>query len=143
MGECGCGNTNPDYRFDGPDGIIYTVQFYTGCNNGCETPSGIILSRYLPEDAEWAAHAKEVPWNTFGERPDESGDFCIPIIDKDVLREKLVAFGSGVVIGGDDPDGYDTLDDFLQDALGECLIDAVSASIQKWENELKRQKRKK
>jgi hypothetical protein len=56
MGECGCGNTNPDYRFDGPDGIIYTVQFYTGCTNGCETPAGIILSRYYPEDTGWAAH---------------------------------------------------------------------------------------
>lgn len=68
MGECGCGNTNPDYRFAGPGRITYTVQYYTGCNNGCQTPAGIILSRYFPEDDEWASHAREVPWNTFGDR---------------------------------------------------------------------------
>lgn len=64
MGTCGCGDFYPDFKFEGPDGSLYTLQIYRGCE-GCQTPMGVIISRLDGDEIEeWEAqHLPELPFH--------------------------------------------------------------------------------
>jgi len=46
MCECGCGEFVPFAQFPGPEGIVYALGIYPPCDNGCDTPAGVVLSRF-------------------------------------------------------------------------------------------------
>lgn len=68
MGECGCGNFYPEFKFPGPDGSVYALQVYRGCE-GCQTPVGVIISRLTGEEIEeWdVEHLPELPFHDISE----------------------------------------------------------------------------
>lgn len=66
MGACGCGDYQPFAKFDGPPGFVYTLSFYTGCDD-CDTPAGLIVTRFSEEEAkDWdVLDLPEAPWNDY------------------------------------------------------------------------------
>ena len=67
MGQCGCGDFQPDFKFKGPEGITYVVQMYPSCDY-CDNPAGVIIYALTPEEAEmWGlGHVPEKEINADG-----------------------------------------------------------------------------
>ncbi len=106
MGACGCGDYSPDFKFKGPGDDWYVIQSYPGCDY-CDTPAGVILYRFNPEDtALWSVeHLKEK------KIPD--GGFCIPIIHPEKLKLKCEEYLKGIA----------------DDMISDCFRDAVHESF--------------
>lgn len=51
MGQCGCGDFSGDFRFKGPEGIIYVLQVYPPCEE-CDNPAGVIIYSMNEEDCK-------------------------------------------------------------------------------------------
>ena len=85
MGECGCSDFQPDFRFRGPGDKWYIVQSYPSCRN-CDTPVGVILYLSTPKDAEmWGLeHVKEVSIPSEGQ--------LIPVLHPRILKDRLAAW---------------------------------------------------
>ena len=50
MGACGCGDFRPFAQMPGPEGAVYAVEFYPGCDD-CEVPIGFIVHRFTEAEA--------------------------------------------------------------------------------------------
>ena len=82
MGQCGCGDYQPDFKFKGPGDIIYVVQIYPSCYY-CKTPAGVIIYAFSPEDQQdWDVdHLPEVEISDIGT--------CVGVINPSDLAQKL------------------------------------------------------
>jgi hypothetical protein len=115
MGECGCGSDIEEYAFPGPDGDVYTIGRFIGCEQ-CQG-TAIVIVRLADEQRDWAKHLPPMPEAWFG-------GAVLPLIDVDKLHKLLVercTFGS-------DDDDYRTLDDALHDQLRNAVEEAVFAA---------------
>ena len=120
MGSCVCGDTNIDLQFPGPDGIVYAIQTYGGCEH-CGTPAGVIVYRFDTTRADvsdfWYRHAPEPNWRIY---PGQSvhGDFAIPVLDFDAVAD-LAKQERGKVR------------DWIEDELVERMREVVGATLSK------------
>lgn len=126
MGSCNCADYDGIARLPGPDGCVYVLQIYHGCE-GCDTGPGVMLHRMSKREAEtWDADDLPVV-------PFDAGDWdsvLIPVVDHDKLQARLNAFN--------DEHGADyDLDGFIHDAASEALRDACSDTVAEWWNEVK------
>ncbi len=82
MGQCGCGDFQPAFKFEGPGDDTYIFQAYPSCNY-CNTPAGIILYRMDQKDCKtWGVeHISEI-------KISDIGNF-FGMIDPKVLEEGL------------------------------------------------------
>lgn len=133
MGQCGCGDTSPNYKIAGHDGLIYTFQVYPGCRY-CSTPAGIVISQYEPDDHHWAEYATPLPIDPFNDNT-RSGEICLPILCPDVLKKKMLAWLKEAQEGLDEDDGYDA-DGAIQDGIDECFIEAVTETFDEWRKQI-------
>ena len=82
MGECGCNEMQPTFRFRGPGKDKYVCEVYPSCTY-CETPVGIVLYRFEPKDAKlW--DIEFVP-----DKDISDVGTMIPIIDLGILNKKV------------------------------------------------------
>jgi hypothetical protein len=125
MCECGCGNTEPDWRLPGPDGITYAIQVYPSCSD-CGTPAGLIVYRFTAEEARsWGVNdCLELPIHPYM-RGSVFGDCRIPIVHPRLLKKKLVELMRNV------PEEYDP-DGYLEDSFDEAFADAVAETFEEW-----------
>ncbi|MDX1527023.1 MAG: hypothetical protein R3337_00260 [Gammaproteobacteria bacterium] len=113
MGECGCGNTHPDFRFPGPPGVVYGVQFYQGCRD-CDTPAGVIFYRWDEnDDAEWFEGVPELPFRPFSDGV--HADYALAVVGSERLVTALQKH-----LGGEPVDEY----------VGREVHDALEEAIQ-------------
>jgi len=88
MGTCGCGDFYPDFKFEGPEGSLYALQIYRGCE-GCQTPVGVIISRLdgREEIESWDADSlPELPFDVLSESYRER---LLPVVDPMAVATKL------------------------------------------------------
>jgi len=52
MGECGCGNTGKFWKLPGPDGNLYIVHQYFGCDY-CSSPLGVDIELIKKKDQDF------------------------------------------------------------------------------------------
>ena len=136
MGECGCGNTNIQLKFTGPDGVVYGIQIYPGCRE-CGSPAGVIIYRFDtkndPDAAMWLEGAKDVQWNPYGTTLADGADLCIPVLDPDKLKKAMVAFSKDQTVSTnpDDDADYEPVG-FVEDAVDECLHEAICETADEW-----------
>ena len=85
MGACGCGDYQGEFQFPGPDGSIYSLAIYPGCDD-CDQGPGIVIHRHVTEQGKvsWGARDQlALPFHEFG---DGDGEAAVPILDLDALR---------------------------------------------------------
>lgn len=51
MGECGCGDREPDYWMPGPEGFFYTVVVFAQVCRSCGAQPGIAIDMWPESDA--------------------------------------------------------------------------------------------
>jgi hypothetical protein len=114
MGSCGCGDDIEEFQFPGPDGSVYTIGRWVGCEQCHGT--AVVLCRLEPDEQRGIDLVPPAPaaWH---------GGHVLPLIDVDRLRRLLV---ERCTFGLDDDD-YRTLDDALYDQLREALAEAMFA----------------
>lgn len=86
MGQCGCGDFDPDFKFKGPGDIVYVLQVYPSCDY-CQTPAGVIIYAFAPDDQKlWRCdRIREVKIQDIGT--------AFGIVDPAVLAKKLERTG--------------------------------------------------
>lgn len=136
MGQCGCGDHHADYKFEGPDGVLYAVGVYTGCE-GCDTPAGVTLYRHAQPDREWSDDCPALDFGAF------MGDAPIAIID---LRQLQTFLRKAIDDARSDPH-WDELDEPVHPAdwldwevFGDAIEATVKASPSLKPNPKKREK---
>ncbi len=138
MGSCGCGDFSGGLRFPGPDGVVYVLEVYLGCD-GCHTPAGVVIHRHLPtaEQRFWFEHEPSMPFTDWrGRLPGEPEydpeyqSFHQPIFDPDKGIERLVKEMGSAKLAPDEAYelvGHD-LEDNGREALDEAIRDTVTES---------------
>jgi hypothetical protein len=117
MCQCGCGDFAADYQLPGPDGVVYTLRMFRGCDN-CRIPAGVVVGRFTAEEApRW--HADRLP------ALDLSGDCderLLPVLDPEKLKKRMVQFAkaNGTEY---DPDGL------VEDAVDHTFSEAVMETM--------------
>lgn len=93
MGQCGCGDMNPQWQLQGPGTTTYVIEIYAGCPD-CETPAGIAVHRMSPSDMDaWDLHElPELPFRRVGH---EELDAPIQLVHPKVLMLLLNKEGQG------------------------------------------------
>lgn len=61
MGECGCGQENVAFRFDGPEGVTYGLEVYPGCHY-CGNGPAVTLYRIEHDEYDLLHEADELIW---------------------------------------------------------------------------------
>jgi len=87
MGTCGCGDYGASLRLPGPDGVVYAIAFYRGCNY-CDAPPGVIVHRHSTKDAAlWGVNSLPEPdWHVFSA---DSAEAAFPAVDFKTLKALL------------------------------------------------------
>lgn len=49
MGTCGCGDYAGDYKFPGPEGVMYSVGVQPSCHY-CQVPRTLVVYRHKADD---------------------------------------------------------------------------------------------
>lgn len=89
MGECGCGDTTPEFRLPGPDGITYGIEIYGSCHY-CETPAGVVIYRFdAAEAAVWLDGVEDAPLMAYDPERPTNAQLAIPIVDPEFLMKAL------------------------------------------------------
>ncbi len=84
MGACGCGDFSGDLTFPAPDGDMYVLDLYHGCED-CDASAGVVLYRFTREEAgRWGIEKDRKPLDV------PKDGIGIPVLDANVLR-RLVA----------------------------------------------------
>jgi len=128
MGECGCGETNPERVFKVGD-FVLVVGRYWGCDC-CDNPIGVQLDIFTPEEAE---SFDLTPSETF-EPPKEGMGWQgigVALIGKDDLVQAAEEMEEEFQEGGYDYwlKDYNTLSDFLKDRGLDLLQKAMAIRI--------------
>lgn len=115
MGECGCIHSiTPAARMHGPNNYWFVVSYYPGCDF-CDNAAGIHIALYSSQD----------------------------LIDYDMERlPVLVVNSTGMLIPMIGPQDlaevlHEELRPALEEALVECLPDAIQRVMDKWGKDVK------
>jgi hypothetical protein len=136
MGSCGCGDYAGEFKLPGPDGSVYVIQRYAGCNY-CMSPAGVIVYKMLLLDGDpW--ETSKLPDLPFGhDAGGEPGDeeILIPIAHAPEFVKGLKPWFEGrwEEYFEPDDDSGDQLADLMEDGLDEKWTEIIHASM-KWEN---------
>lgn len=79
MGECGCGDYAGEYKFPGPEGVMYSVGIYPACPY-CYLPRTVVVYRHKADDDLFLPDVPDLPLQ--GYPPDPEGveaEFAWPI----------------------------------------------------------------
>lgn len=129
MGACGCGDYQPMFQFPGPDGVVYALEFYTGCEDCGEGP-GVVIHRHGAEGRRtWGVDdLPELPFHDLGA---PEGQFAAPILSWEAARRRFVPLAR-------DPDKPDDFDAKMavDDILREGLRFAVGDTLDEWRKRL-------
>ena len=124
MGQCGCGDTTPDYQFPGPDGVIYAIQIYQSCHD-CQSPAGVEIYRFDPnsEDTEdWVRGVPELDFMGYPHDDTRDAQAFISVLDPEHMVAALVKVAEED--GDDRPQPSETAVRF---ALPEAVYRTLSA----------------
>lgn len=133
MGACNCADGVPDFRFEGPDGVTYTLSIYPPCSD-CQTPAGVILGKVSDDDLGlYGVPLAEV----LHFDPALDYTILIPVIDRSKLQEQLVESCSEATINsnGETYDAKDFIADIIENE--RPFENAVQATIKEWDDERK------
>jgi hypothetical protein len=83
MGACGCGDYQGEFKFKGPGNITYVMQIYESCDY-CDTPAGVILYAFDPDEA------KHLDVASLREEKITSDGIAIPVIHPKNLMQTIV-----------------------------------------------------
>lgn len=126
MCECGCGEFQRGWSFEGPEGIIYVIEFYRGCKD-CGTSVGVVIHKFKKGD-EWASQIIEdscKPANF-----NQHGEFVLPIFSPDILKtETGELLGEFLEETGEiftKEDAHDTMSIIFQEGLVERVLDKTA-----------------
>lgn len=79
MGECGCGDYAGEYKFPGPEGVMYSVGIYPECPY-CQAPRSLVVYRHSADDDLFLPDVSPLPFQPYGQEPDGlEGEFAWPI----------------------------------------------------------------
>lgn len=128
MGSCGCGDGFGDFKFPGPDGIMYAVHVYPGCTY-CRTGAGVSIYRYASED--WRRETEDIPDLPWWVRGEGLADRFIPVISEEAIRAhvKALAEGLGETVAKDAKHGDVWTAEEFADALTENVVPDVTREI--------------
>jgi hypothetical protein len=130
MGQCGCSDTNPLYRFPGPDGVHYGIEIYPSCHY-CVTPVGVTIYRFDNDGArEWLEYVDEAPFMPYAaDRPVEA-ILSIPVLGAEELAAAISndQREDAEYNGADDEDYREVAEQDIRCALP----DAVLATLDAW-----------
>ncbi len=135
---CPCSDFAPSFQLPGPDGAVYAVEIYVGCE-ACGTGPGVALHRFDDRKAARDWSVPELPRLTF-----DVGDGVafLQVLDPDKLREGLKEWlGEVDEDDEDDPpqDPLDLWDDFVSDrGLVDAAVKTYEASMRLREERRKR-----
>lgn len=139
MGQCGCGETNPERGFKLPSGAVVAYDIYRGCD-GCFRGPAVSVYVYNNGKSEWLRHAKVEPY-----KPDEYGGnhghgICFGLFEVSDLRAEAVELTKEGSIGRRQ-DQYASLDDWLED-YGLRLIQGAMRRFSKRDEEMEAERNK-
>lgn len=124
MGACGCSDTDPDFKFPGPEGVTYAIQIYPSCHY-CGTPAGVDIHRFNEEWAkDWLMdQVDDAPWLTYGEREDQTNAILgLPVLDPEHLSKSLAEVM-------EDEEGRRASETNIRLALPEAVHETFSAYL--------------
>lgn len=90
MGSCGCGDTQIHYQLPGPDGSIYGLEFYPGCDSCMNGPALTLHCFGDYEEAKgWSFGGQELDLASHLADDERYQYVCdhIPFMSTDVLDE--------------------------------------------------------
>lgn len=120
MGQCGCSDTAPDFKFPGPDGVTYAIQIYPSCHY-CSSPAGVDIHRFNDEwTREWCDGVPDAPWLTYAHGDPANAILSIPVLDPKHLMKAL---------GEPGDDEYADID---EEEMRLALPDAVHETLQEF-----------
>ena len=127
MGQCGCGDFQPMFKFPAPDGAWYAFEVYPGCGY-CDNGPGVTIHRMSAQESEeWdVPHLPDLPWHELGyPNAGDVAEFAIPIIETAALRAAI----HNVVGDGDEYDVQGAIEDGTKP---EVLREAVFTTLENW-----------
>lgn len=119
MGACGCGDYSADYQFPGPDGTVYALAIFTGCEE-CDLGPGVILHQHGERSRrDW--DVDHLPSAPFHRVESDYAELAIPILDLEKARARFIPF-----LLGDQDEAKITVDDMLREGLRPAVWDTLS-----------------
>lgn len=119
MGQCGCCDFHPEFKLEGPPGVVYTIQLDPGCPDCQEHRIGLIIHR-LEGETITAWDAQHTPDFEMKE-VDDGGKFAEArylVLNPEHLERRLIEeLGASF----ENPD----LAEIVKDAVKETLRDAI------------------
>ena len=145
MGSCGGGDAGGEFKLPGPDGSVYVVQRYAGCQE-CRSPAGVVIYKMLLLDGD-AWGAREIPDLALGQDgggdTDGDGEILIPVANAEEfaprLRPWLEEHWEEYLDIGDEILNVDQLAHLVEDGLMGTWTEIIHASM-KWEALLNKEK---
>ena len=121
MGACGCGDYQPMFRVPGPDGIMYALEVYAGCEY-CSTGPGVMIHRHGETGRrDWDVdQLPELPFHDLGA---PEGQFAMPILSWEAIRKRFIP------LAVEDEDEAQLI---VDDMLREGLRFAVGDTLDEW-----------
>lgn len=111
MGQCGCGDFYGDFKFKGPDGVVYVVDVYCPCDY-CHTPAGVVIYAMDNEDQQlW--DVENIPEIKIA----DVGTF-IGVLHPEVFAEKIKSL-AGLDIEGAETDFNRAAAESVQDEINK------------------------
>lgn len=123
MGQCGCGDYTPVRQY-AVRGCVVGLEIYPGCDE-CADQVEVALHFFTPGSAFTQDS------DTVSVKPDEYGACLpgVPVLSVGDLRAAVKAME--VQYDPADPDGYETLDDYLHDHGLRILQEAIRLCAQR------------
>lgn len=122
MGECGCSGFAPQFQMPGPNGTIYAIRVYPGCDY-CDAPVGIDIDR-LDEKAqrEWMADGLTPPLK-FHPVCEGMENAALPVVHPSILERRLAEYLIGADCS-DDVGAEVTAEEFIRECFGNVLSES-------------------
>lgn len=115
--SCGCGDFNPSLKFKGPNGQVYALELFNGCED-CGTSVGVIVY-CLEEAAAVARQLHELPDLQFSTGGTEYTEAMVKVLDAELLGKKLLELVEEYEV--DDPT---VVPELVEEGLRDALCDS-------------------
>ena len=119
MGACGCGDYSADYQFPGPDGIVYALAIFAGCED-CGLGPGVIIHRHGERSRrDW--DVDHLPQAPFHEVESDYAELAVPLLSLEKARARFIP-----LMLGERDEAEITVNDMLREGLRPAVWDTLS-----------------